>query len=441
MLNNYFTDKYKQMLGSEAESFFAALLGEKHKYIRLASSRDADYLSELTDIGVKTSPAGDLPDVYRVDDGTEKLTDTIGFQTGGFYIMNPSSVYAARVLCSLVPDYPYILDVASAPGGKTCAIADILGNRCAIIANEPSGKRMKSLQYNIEKYGAYSVRTIGRDGRALHKTFDRFFDGILLDAPCSNENKIGRNRTVNSEWCQEMVDRMAKLQKEIASSAFETLKEGGVMVYSTCTFSVEENEEVVKHLLDNFDCELVDINEGERTGGISGEADIDSHVVRYMPHKDIYDGFFIAAVRRKGSESSGGRFSKQKIQKSVAQFFDSFPEYAEIYEKGGSFYLTTQMDRSINFSKNGILIFKREGELSSQTFWQLENMLKEGLGTEIEREEALRYLKGFDIEKPQVYHGAALYYRGIPVGITKPVGNMLKNKLDRYFLYGKNIEW
>ncbi len=112
-----------------------------------------------------------------MDSGEDKLTGTVGFQTGGYYIMNPSSVFAAETLCRLMPDYPYILDVASAPpGGKTCAMADLLGgNRCAIIANEPSGKRMKSLQFNIEKYGAYSVRTIGRDGRALHKTFDRFF--------------------------------------------------------------------------------------------------------------------------------------------------------------------------------------------------------------------------------------------------------------------------
>ncbi|PLX70838.1 MAG: hypothetical protein C0602_04865 [Denitrovibrio sp.] len=441
MLNNAFVEKYTQLLEEKAESFFDALQGERKKYIRLASSRPADYLCELKEAGVAVSEDKNLPDVFRIESGEEKLTGTLGFQTGGFYIMNPSSVYTARVLCSLMPEYPYILDVASAPGGKTCAIADILNNRCAIIANEPSGKRMKSLQYNLEKYGAYSVRTIGRDGRSLHKTFDKFFDGVLLDAPCSNENKIGRNKTVNSEWNQEMVDRMAKLQKEIAASAFETLKEGGVMVYSTCTFSVEENEEVVKYLLDNFDCELVDINGGSGTGGISGDEKIDSCVVRYMPHTDIYDGFFISAVRRKGGESSGGAFSRQKKHKSISEFFEDFPDWTEIYEKGNSFYLTTQMDRSINFSKNGILIFKREGELSSQAFWQLSNFLKKEFRTEISLEAALRYLKGFDIEKVQDYHGPALYYNDIPIGITKPVDSMLKNKLDRYFLYGKNIEW
>ncbi|XOB65941.1 hypothetical protein ACMC5R_04100 [Deferribacteres bacterium DY0037] len=407
----------------------------------MASSRCADYLSELAEMGVELSEAEGLPKVYKVESGEDKLTGSIGFQTGGFYIMNPSSVFAADTLCRLMPDYPYILDVASAPGGKTCAIADLLGNRCAIIANEPSGKRMKSLQFNIEKYGAYSVRTIGKDGRNLHKTFDRFFDGILLDAPCSNENKIGRNKTVNSEWCQELVERMAKLQKEIASSAFETLKEGGVMVYSTCTFSVEENEEVIRHILDNFDCELVDINRGEHTGGLSGDGSIDPYVVRYMPHTDIYDGFFISAVRRKGDDGEGEAYTRTKTDKSVSSFFDTFPEYVEVYEKGSSLYLTTQMERSINFSKNGILLAKRQGELSSQAFWQLADMLKDGLSSQISLESAQRYLKGFDIEKVQDYHGPALYYNTIPVGMTKPVGDMLKNKLDRYFLYGKNIEW
>lgn len=441
MLNELFVKKYSQILGSEAESFFTSLEGYRHKYIRVASSRSADYVAELRESGVELAKADNLPKVYRVDSGEDKLTSSLGFQTGGFYIMNPSSVFAADTLCKLMPDYPYILDVASAPGGKTCAIADLLDNHCAIIANEPSGKRMKSLQFNLEKHGAYSVRTIGKDGRNLHKTFDSFFDGILLDAPCSNENKIGRNKTVNSEWCQDYVDRMAKLQKEIAASAIQTLKPGGVMVYSTCTFSIEENEEVARYLMDEFDCELVDINCGNHTGGLSGDKDIDPFVVRYMPHTEIYDGFFICALRRRGSDPDGNHFNRIKPDKNVNQFFDKFPEYTEVYEKGGSFYLTTQMDRTINFSKNGILIFKRAGELSSQAFWQLSELLPDSMKTNISLESAERYLKGFDIEKVEDYHGAALYYKDIPVGITKPVGNMLKNKLDRYFLYGKNIEW
>jgi len=440
MMNSGFVSKYSQLLGNETESFLSALKGVRSKYIRKSSSRDVDYIGELRELGVELSGT-DLPDVWRVERGEELLTSSLGFQTGGFYIMNPSSVFAARTLCELMPEYPYILDVASAPGGKTCAIADILNNKCAVIANEPSGKRMKSLQYNLEKHGAYSVRTISRDGRALHKSFDSLFDGVLLDAPCSNENKIGRNKTVNSEWCDELVERMAKLQTEIAGAAFRTLKEGGVMVYSTCTFSVEENEAVIKHMLENFDCELVDINCGGHTGGISGDNSIDPSVVRYMPHKDIYDGFFIAAVKRKGESSSKRTFQRFKPDKDVSRFFVDFPEYAELYEKGGSVYLTTQMDRSVNFSKNGILLFKRAGELSSQAFWQLSSIMRDNFCTQISLESAQRYLKGFDIEKSDDYHEPALYYKSIPVGMTKPVGNMLKNKLDRYFLYGKNIEW
>jgi len=440
MLNEHFAAKYRQIIGDEAESFFESLLVQKKKYIRRALSRKADYLSELSDAGVELSKAEDLPGVYCVESGEDRLTGTLGFQTGGFYIMNPSSVFAAKTLCSLMPEYPYILDAASAPGGKTCAIADLLGNNCAVIANEPSGKRMKSLQYNLEKYGAYSVRTIGRDGRSLHKSFEGFFDGILLDAPCSNENKIGRNKTVNTEWSQELVERMAKLQREIAHSAFQCLKEGAVMVYSTCTFSIEENEEIVKFLLESFDCELVDINSGGHTGGISGDARIDPYVVRFMPHKDKYDGFFIAAIRKKGDESYGNSFSRMKPDKNVKMFFDSFPENAELYEKGGSIYLTTQMERSINFSKNGIMIFKREGELSSQAMWQLSDFMHTEK-TQITLESALRYMKGFDIEKVVDYHGPALYCNDMPVGMSKPVDGMLKNKLDRYFLYGKNIEW
>lgn len=440
MLNKDFIAKYTTVFGSDAERFFETLVREKSRHIRLASARNADYLKELTELSIGFE-ASEIPFVYRITDNAEKLTETIGFQTGGFYIMNPSSVFTARVLTSLMPDYSYILDVSSAPGGKTCAIADILKNRCAIIANEPSPKRLKSLHFNIEKYGSYSVRTVSMDGRSLHKVFDGFFDGILLDAPCSNENKIGRNKTVNAEWSQELTERMAKLQKEIADSAFVSLKEGGVMVYSTCTFAVEENEAVVRHLLDTFDCEPVDINNGQYTKGISGDSEVDDKVIRFLPHLDEYDGFFIAAIRKKGTPSAGGSFVRFRPDKEVNEFFTEFPEYAEIYEKGGSKFLTTRMDRSINFKNNGIMLFKREGELTSQALWQLADILKEDIRSQTGYNNALRYLKGFDIEMPADYHGGAVFYDSIPVGMSKPVQGMLKNKLDRYFLYGKNIEW
>lgn len=441
MLNQDFVNKYRSIFGAEADAFLASLDRPRSRHIRLASSRDGGYLAELDELGIETAPVDGLEGVRRVKSGDDKLTDTLGFQTGGYYIMNPSSVFTADMLASLMPDYPYILDVSSAPGGKTCAIADRLGNRCAIIANEPSNKRMRSLQFNLEKYGAYSARTISMDGRSLHKCFNGFFDGILLDAPCSNENKIGRNKTVNEQWCQELTERMAKLQREIAESAFAALKPGGIMVYSTCTFSVEENEGVVKFLLDTQDCELVDINQGKHLRGISGHDDVDSRIIRFLPHKDSFDGFFLAAIRKKGGETDGSHYINFKRNAETDTFFNEFPPFADVYEKQGSFYLTTQMDRSINFSKNGIMLFKRKGELTSQALWQLGGMAHADQRTNIPYADAIRYLKGFDIEIPSVYHGNLLYYGDIPVGTAKSVQGMFKNKLDRYFLYGKNIEW
>lgn len=441
MLNQDFVRKYSEIFMDKAEDFFAALTRTRHRHIRLSTAREGDYLSELDELGIEYEPTADADNVYKILSGDEKLTDTIGFQTGGFYIMNPSSVFTADVFCSLMPEYPYVLDVSSAPGGKTCAIADRLKNHCAIIANEPSNKRLKSLQYNLEKYGAYSVRTVSMDGRSLNKCFEGFFDGILLDAPCSNENKIGRNKTVNSEWTQELTEKMAKLQKEIAVSALKCLKAGGVMVYSTCTFSVEENEEVVRHLLDTGDCELVDINGGRHLRGIGSDEEVNGAVIRFLPHLDAYDGFFTAAVRRKGENSDGGTFRRLKMPDYASDFFVDLPECGEIYEKGGAWYLTTDMGRSINFSKNGIMLFKRQDEPTSQALWQLGGRMHGDKITQIPYKDALRYMKGFDIDLPADYHGNSVYYKTLPVGRVKSVQGMLKNKLDRYFLYGKNIEW
>lgn len=442
MLNKDFINKYTQIFKQDADAFFAGLMREKSRHIRLASARSVDYLKELSEQDISASPIA-IPNVYSITDNAEKLTETIGFQTGGFYIMNPSSVFTANILTSLMPDYPYILDVSSAPGGKTCAIADLLKNRCAIIANEPSPKRLKSLQFNIEKYGSYSVRTVSMDGRSLHKVFDGFFDGILLDAPCSNENKIFRNETVNASWEPALVERMAKLQREILESAFKCLKKGGVLVYSTCTFSVEENEGVIgSFLADNDEAELLDISEGEMTFGISGNSEVDEKVLRVMPHKLPYDGFFIAALRRRGDEAEGCAL-KVKRDKQLDSLFYELPANLSVSQGSNIAYIETGcvLEARVRLSKSGILLWKRPGELSAQCAWELGANLRPEYRAETDLNSAQRYLKGFDTDKTSDYHTPVLYYGDVPVGTVKTVDGKFKNKLDRYFLYGKNIEF
>ncbi len=441
--NRVFIERFSNVLGADSDAFFASLERLPSKHIRINTKRNINYLPEIAEQGIVLENDARFPAVYKVLSGAEKLTSTVSFQTGGFYIQNPSSVFPPDVLCRFLPENPAVMDVSAAPGGKTVALCDMLKNSGVVVANEPSSKRLKSLEFNLEKYGCWSAKTVSYDGRVLDRHLEETFDGILLDAPCSNENKIFRNETVNASWEPALVERMAKLQREILESAFKCLKKGGALVYSTCTFSVEENEGVIHAFLDEHpEAELLDISEGENTFGMSGDTAFDEKVLRVMPHKLPYDGFFIAALRKKGDDAEGCSL-KIKRDKQLDSLFYELPPNLSVSHGSNIAYIETGcvLEARPRLGKSGILLWKRAGELSAQSAWELGAELKPDYRAQTGLDGALRYLKGFDTDKTSDYHTPVLYYGEIPVGTVKTVEGRFKNKLDRYFLYGKNIEF
>lgn len=443
-----FRDMYKPFLKEKYDEFEAALQMEKSRHIRINQSRGVDYLTELARF--RPEIVNGFDGVYKVNDSSDKLTDTISFQTGGIYIMNPSSVVPAKILSSFMPEEPLILDVSAAPGGKTCALSDFTGRRGLIVANEISSVRSKSLNFNLEKYGCLNVKTISWDGRLLSKTFENTFDGVLLDAPCSNENKIFRNKTIQKNWGLDLIEKMASIQRPLILSAFNCLRSGGFLVYSTCTMNVEENENMVKFLLnERYNANLIQID-GFSGGGFSGNNEIDDKVIRIMPSANTMDGFFVAVFQKNGELK--GHIPKAKFKPTDAQtqfFTDIFGESLQniqIYEYGGRGYLEPAYDifHKIPFKKRGFNIYRAAGhtlEASCQFIWEKGSLIPYKKRTNISYKDSIDYLKGFDIQKPYQYNTNALFSGVLPVGWGKPVADNIKNKLDRYFLFGKNIEW
>lgn len=444
-----FRKEYKPLLKDKYDEFEYGLSCPKARHIRLSKCRNIDYMHELKALCSLESVVN-YDNMYKVVEGAESVTESLSFQTGGAYIMNPSSLAPVKILMSFMNENPVILDVSSAPGGKTCAISDMSNRKGVIVANEISSSRLKSLHFNLEKYGAYNVKTVSLDGRLLPKYFEHSFDGILLDAPCSNENKIFRNKTVQASWSKELVCRMAELQFQLIKSAFSCLKAGGVLVYSTCTLSLEENEMVIKKLLDEFsDAYLLPCGK-EYGRGLLGIDEIDENVARIMPDKDNIDGFFAAAVAKKG-DLVPYNFIHTKLSKKEDEFFKKyFPAYShnhigikEVDRKG---YIETapEIFKNILFKRRGLNLYKDTGkycEPACQSVWELGSYVEDRLKYNISEEFSINYMKGFDICCNDNYNNELLYCNGIPVGYGKKVDSIIKNKLDRYFLYGKNIEW
>jgi len=227
----------------------------------------------------------------------KKITKSSTYTQNKIYIQNLSSIIAANMLD--VNENDWVLDLAAAPGGKSL----IFSEKARIVsAVEPDKKRFFRMKRNFKEHGAKNIQTYNKDGRFVYKATGPIFDKVFLDAPCSSEAHIDGEITW---WNLKRVKRFSKLQKELIISAFECLKPGGEMIYATCTFSPEENEEVIDLLLNKYDeAKVIEVDlpiDNIQSGITKWEdkkySDEVKKCIRILP-KDAYSGFFFAKIKK-----------------------------------------------------------------------------------------------------------------------------------------------
>ncbi len=188
-----------------------------------------------------------------------------------------------------------ILDMAAAPGGKTTQIAAITNNKANITACEMNKIRAEKLKYNIEKQGATSVYLMETDSRRLNNYFS--FDKILLDSPCSGSGTINiEDKNLEKYFTEGLINKCKKNQVELLKKAIRVLKPGKEMVYSTCSILKYENEEIIKSVLKDNNCEIVPI----RFSGIEEIPKLPvgiSGTLCVLPN-ELYEGFFVAKIKK-----------------------------------------------------------------------------------------------------------------------------------------------
>lgn len=235
--------------------------------------------------------------VYRLKD-VKKPGKSMLHWRGEYYVQEESASVPVAVLDPEPSDE--VLDMCAAPGGKTTQIADRINNEGLVVANEISDRRMKSLHANIYRTGAFSVNALNNDGRMIPE--NRQFDRVLVDAPCSGEGNNCRREEEEMATEQESKD-LANLQLDLLEKAFALTKEDGVVVYSTCTFSPIENENVVSRALDNNNVELERIElDFEHERGLQGYQEMNFggdlvKTIRIYPHHLQSGGMYVAKFR------------------------------------------------------------------------------------------------------------------------------------------------
>lgn len=343
MFPKAFLERMRWMPGEEYGEFLAALEGERHQALRLnalktgAGGRTAAEALAGTKRQASEAAAGmrkqasealagtweqDLPAEIRkfrarlapvpwAEDGyyyeTELQPGRHPFHAAGlYYIQEPSAMAPVELLAPEPGDR--VLDLCAAPGGKSTQLAAMLQGRGLLLCNEIHPARAGILSENIERMGIRNACVTNETPERLGELFPGYFDKILVDAPCSGEGMFRKNAAACEEWSPENVTLCAARQDQILDCAAGMLRPGGRMVYSTCTFSREENEGSVERFLSrhaDFRPVPVDV---ERHGlaGCAGEL---AGTVRLWPHKIRGEGHFAAVLERVGAALEGGRES------------------------------------------------------------------------------------------------------------------------------------
>ena len=245
------------------------------------------------------------------------------FHAGCYYVQEAASMFLDEVLRQLpISNCQFSIDMCAAPGGKSTLLRTALPDNCLLYSNEPVQKRASVLLENVVKWGYgnhYVTNLYPRDYRKAKMKFDL----ILCDVPCSGEGMFRKDGATIKEWSLQNVEKCWQLQREIVSDAWACLNDGGILIYSTCTFNTKENEENIRWMLSEFDAEVVSI-ETKSEWSITGSLlqDFDVPVYRFIPGITRSEGLFLCVLRKGGErcKRDDGRGKMDRLKTMTSDF-------------------------------------------------------------------------------------------------------------------------
>ena len=251
---------------------------------------------------------------------------------GAYYIQDASAMMVVHLLGITPGDR--VLDMCAAPGGKSSQVASYLGGSGLLVSNDISSKRVKDLSENMERMGISNAIVMNEDVDKISKCFCGYFDKVILDAPCSGQGMFRKNSLTYEDWSYDKTTSLASVQKELILKAYNCLKKDGVMVYSTCTFAVEENEEVIKYLLDNTNASIIPIEKkedfNESLKGVQG-------AIRLYPFNFKGEGHFVCLIRCNDEHDVMVKMGNRAVSRKEMELYRKFEKDNLNVELKGSF--------------------------------------------------------------------------------------------------------
>jgi NOL1/NOP2/sun family putative RNA methylase len=440
-----FLNKMKSLLGEDEYKEFVESY-EKPRYYGLRVNTLKISIEEFLKIShFELEPIPWTKDGFYYKEG-EKPGRHPYYYAGLYYIQEPSAMLPGAVINAQPGEH--ILDLCAAPGGKTVQIAAGMQGEGILVANDISSDRVKALVKNIELSGVKNAIVTNDTPEKLSKRFKGYFDKILIDAPCSGEGMFRKDMDAARSWESFKCEKCAGMQKDILKSVDEMLKPGGYIVYSTCTFSPEEDEKMISHFLDNHSqYEIIEI---PKTAGIEngrpqwadGSPDL-AGTARLWPHKIKGEGHFVALLHKKRSTGyqentfSIGEFMETKIPETFEEFARenlNIDIKGHFNIKGDNLYCLPEPlpDLSgVKVAKFGWYL----GGLKNNRFEPSHSMVislkkdnvKNIIDFSADSREVLSYLKGETLMIEGTKGFTAVSVDGNILGWAKQTGDMLKN--------------
>ncbi len=458
VLPQKFCDEMKRILGDEYEEYLASMEERRKFGLRVNTSKISveDFL-KLSPFELTPIPYVENGFYYQEDCQPAKHPY---YFAGLYYLQDPSAMTPASRLP--IEEGDVVLDLCAAPGGKATELAARLNGTGLLIANDISSKRAKALLKNIELFGVPNSFIVTEYPAKLREYFTGFFDKILIDAPCSGEGMFRKEPSMIKAWEQNGPEFYRGLQEDILQQALPMLKEGGMLLYSTCTFSPLEDEGSVEYLL-SLDESLHLVEMEGYHGFVKGKPELIQSenkdlekCVRIFPHKLDGEGHFLALLQKGESGENDQRRTplyKEKrkgLQGEEKELFDEFAsrctrtfEASRLESKNGMlYYMPEQLPkmRGLRFLRSGLFL----GEVKKKRFEPSQSLAMALRGDEFTQvlnlssddQRVFRYLKGetLTLEEKDVATMTGkggwclVCVDGFPLGWGKQTGMTLKNK-------------
>ena len=394
----------------DKEDFHAVLLN-------INKISEKDFINEFPNV----KPHPYVKHAFIYDKSEYQLGKHLYHELGYYYLQEPSAMIVSSLLDFKENDL--VLDLCAAPGGKSIQASFRMNGRGLIISNDLSTSRALIISNNVERLGLRNILITNNDFSTICSRYLNCFDKIILDAPCSGSGMFRKNNLMKEDWSINKVYKFSEIQKDLISYAYKMLKPGGILSYSTCSYSPEEDEDVINYLLSKSDAEVIDIN--LKDAYINEKNPIG---IRLLPSLFSGEGQYICQIRKPG-EAKETKFKNTNKYHSL--LCKSYQNYDSKKFGESIFAISNAIDfKELNIIRYGVKVGEEHKGIFKYDLHYAKSLNKddEFPSIELDEKEVKDYLAGNVINKINKKKGYVLLtYHNNPIDIAKSNGEIIKN--------------